>query len=45
MTGDLRTIFARIRVGGSEDAYQYFVDDLCAIFDMSVVNGVGLCLR
>ena len=45
MTGDFRTVFTRIRVRGSEDAYQNFVDDLCAILNMPVVDGVGLGVR
>ena len=45
MTKNLCAVFACIRVGGSEDTYQYFVDDLCAILDMAIVDGVGLLLR
>jgi hypothetical protein len=45
VTGDLCTVFTCIGVGGSEDAYQYLVDDLCAILDMPIMDGVGLCLR
>ena len=45
MTGYLRTVFACIRAGGSEDTHHHLVDDLCAILDMAIVDGVGLLLR
>ena len=44
MTRDLCAVFARIGVGGSEEGNHHFVDDLCAILDMAVVNGIGFCL-
>jgi hypothetical protein len=44
MTRNLCRVFACIGVGSTEDAHQYFVDDLRTIFDMSVVDGIGLSL-
>ena len=44
MTGDLRTIFARIRVRGLEDAYHDFVDNLFAILDVTIMDGIRLSI-
>ena len=44
MTGDLCRVFACIGVGGTEDTHHHLIDDLCTILDVSVVDGVGLCV-
>ena len=44
MARDFGAVFACVRIGGTEDAHQYFIDNLWSIFDMSVVDGIGLGL-
>jgi hypothetical protein len=44
VTGDLCSVFTRIGVGGTEDADHTFIENLRAILDVSVVDGVGVSL-